>query len=126
MADATAITVQEITEPFEAVTAGSADYTMTACDNTNGNTFVCTGREVLLVYNPSGGALTLTITSTNDETGRTEDITTYSVGAGEFAVFGVGLTNVKGWKNTSGLITITGSTADLDVAVLRIPAGFGH
>ena len=125
MADATAITVQDITEPFEAVTAGSADFTTAAADSGNGNTFVCTGREILILQNDEVGALTVTITSTDDATGRTEDITTYSLAAGDRAVFGVGLTNAKGWKNSSGLITLTASADTLKVAVLRIPAGFG-
>jgi len=121
---ATAVTVQSITAPFGAITAGSADFVFAACDNVNGNSFVCTGREVLVIYNPSAGALTVTITSVDDEKGRSEDITAYSLAAADFAVFGIGLTNAKGWKSSGGLVVFTGSSADLDYAVLRLPAGY--
>jgi len=124
MANPTAITVQEIKAPFAAITANSADFTFAAGTITDGDTFVCTGRELLLFQNTDVGAVTVTITSVDDEKGRAEDITSYSLGAGEFAVFGVGLTNAKGWKSTSGTIRITVSDADLKVAVLRLPAGY--
>jgi hypothetical protein len=124
MADPTVITVQTIKGPFEAISANGADYTMTAGTVTDGDTFVCTGREILLCRNINVAAKTITITSIADETNRTEDITTYSIGASEYAVFGVGLTNSKGWKSTAGTIRITVEHADVLVAVLRLPAGF--
>ncbi|MCZ2155740.1 MAG: hypothetical protein LC114_17885 [Bryobacterales bacterium] len=125
MADPTAITVQTIKGPFEAVTAGSVDFTFAAGTVTDGDTFVCTGRELLLVTNTEvADAKTITITSVDDEKGRSEDITTYSLAAGDFAVFGVGLTNAKGWKSTAGTIRITVSAATVKVAVLRLPAGY--
>lgn len=126
MADPTVMTVVDILGPFAAIVADAADFTFTPLTLTDGDVFRCTGREILLVYNPSGGALTITITSVDDEYGRAEDITTYSVGAGEWSVFGVGLTNQKGWKNASGNIRITGSSADLDAVVLRLPEGLGR
>lgn len=124
MADPTVITVQTIKGPFEAIVANGADYTMAAGTVTDGDTFVCTGREILLCRNINVAAKTITITSIADETNRTEDIATYSIGAGEYAVFGVGLTNAKGWKSTAGTIRITVEHADVLVAVLRLPAGF--
>lgn len=124
MADPTVITVQTIKGPFEAIAANGADYTMAAGTVTDGDTFVCTGREILLCRNINVAAKTITITSIADETNRTEDITTYSIGASEYAVFGVGLTNAKGWKATAGTIRITVEHADVLVAVLRLPAGF--
>ena len=124
MADPTAITVQTIKGPWAAITANGADYTYAAGTITDGDTFVCTGREILLVNNVNVAAKKITITSVDDETNRSEDITDYSVGAGEFAVFGVGLTNSKGWKSTAGTIRITVEHADVKVAVLRLPAGF--
>jgi hypothetical protein len=124
MADPTAITVQTIKGPFEAIGANGADYTYAAGTVTDGDTFVCTGREILLVNNVNVAAKWITITSVDDETNRSEDITTYSVGASEFAVFGVGLTNSKGWKSTAGKVRITVEHADVKVAVLRLPAGY--
>ena len=124
MADPTAITIQNVLAPFAAVGAGAADFTFAAGTITDGDTFVCTGRELLLVNNTDAGATTITITSVADETNRTEDITAYSLAAGDFAVFGVGLTNSKGWMSVGRLIRITVSDANLKVAVLRLPAGF--
>ena len=124
MADPTAIVVKDILAPFAAVGAGTADFTFAAGTITDGDTFVCTGRELLVVQNTDAGAVTITITSVVDEKNRTGDITTYSVGIGEFACFSIGLTNSKGWKSTAGKVRITVSDADLKVAVLRLPAGF--
>lgn len=124
MADPTAITVQQMLGPFAAYGAGTADFTFAAGTITDGDTFVCTGKEILVVQNTDAGAVTITITSVADEKNRTGDITTYSVGAGEFAAFSIGLTNSLGWKSTTGKVRITVSDADLKVAVLRLPAGY--
>ena len=126
MADSTVITVQELPlAPFAEVAAGAADFTFAAGTATDGDTFVCTGRELLLAWNSSAATpRTITIVSVNDETNRTEDITTYSMAAADFAVFGQGLTNSKGWKADAGTIRITVSHAEMKVAVLRLPAGY--
>jgi hypothetical protein len=125
MAAPTAITVQNILAPFAAVGAGAADFTFAASTLTDGDTFVCTGREILIVTNTEvADAKTITITSVDDEKGRSEDITTYSLAAGDFAVFGVGLTNSQGWKAAAGTIRITCSAVTVKVAVLRLPAGY--
>jgi hypothetical protein len=124
MADPTAITVQTIKTPWATISANGADYTYAAGTVTDGDTFVCTGREILLVKNDNVAAKYITITSVDDETNRAGSITTYSIGAGEFAVFGIGLTNAKGWKSTAGTVRITVEHADVKVAVLRLPAGY--
>jgi len=124
MADPTVITIQTIKTPWETISANDADYTYAAGTVTDGDTFVCTGREVLLVNNTNVGAKYITITSVDDETNRSGSITTYSIGASEFAVFGVGLTTAKGWRSTAGKVRITVEHADVKVAVLRLPAGF--
>lgn len=123
MAAPTALTVQTIKGPFEAIAANGADFTFAAGTITDGDTFVCTGREILLVKNGTG-TNTITITSVDDEKGRSEDITTYSLATTEHAVFGVGLTNSAGWKSTAGTIRITVSSVEVSVAVLRLPAGY--
>jgi len=126
MADPTVMTVVEMLGPFDAVVADALNFAFTPLTVTDGEVFRCTGREILLVSNPSAGALTITITSVDDEYGRAEDITTYELAQDEFAYFPIGLTNSKGWKNSSGNIRITGSSADLDAVVLRLPVGFGR
>lgn len=124
MADPTVLTVQEILNPWAAYGAGTADFTFAAGTITDGDVFTCTGRELLLVHNNDAGTCTITITATDDETNRAESITTYSMAAGDYAVFGVGLTNSKGWKSSTGTIRLTVSDADVRVAVLRLPAGY--
>jgi hypothetical protein len=122
MAAPTVITVQQVKGPFEAVGAGVADFTFAAGTITDGDTFQCTGKELLLVTNSDPtNPYTVTITSVDDEKGRAEDITSYSLAAGDFAVFGVGLTNSKGWKSSAGTIRITVNNAAVKVAVLRLP-----
>ncbi len=122
---ATVITVQQLLSPFPALalTANSADITFTALTVTEGDTFVCTGREVILISNGTG-TNTLTISSADDAYGRAEDITSYSLAENDFAVFGVGLTNNKGYKTSAGLIKMTPSSAEVKAAVLRLPAGY--
>ena len=125
MAAPTVITVQaKPLGPFAAITAGLADFTFAAGTVTDGDTFACTGRELLIVNNTNIGTQTVTIVSVDDETNRSEDITIYSLASGDFAVFGQGLTNSKGWKSTAGTIRITVSHAEVKVAVLQLPAGY--
>jgi hypothetical protein len=78
---------------------------------------------VILIKNGTG-TNTLTISSADDAQGRTEDITSYSIAAGLFAAFGVGLTNNPGYKTSGGLIKMTPSSAELTCAVVRLPAGY--
>lgn len=123
MAAPTALAIQTILGPFATYSANAADVTFAAGTITDGDTFVCTGREILLVKNGTG-TNTITITSVANNKARTGDITTYSLGAGEFAAFGVGLTNNAGWKATAGTIRITVSSTEVSVMVLKLPAGF--
>jgi hypothetical protein len=117
----TAITVQTAKGPYVAtpVAADSLDYTYSAGDNVNGNYFVATGRELVLVRNTAGGAGTITFTSVADERGRKGDITTYSVGAGEFAMYWFGA--LTGWAQTGSQIYIDTSASTMTIAVIRIP-----
>ena len=119
-----AITIQNIKGPFDVITAGSADFTWTAGD-TGTDTIAVTGREIVLVYNSGASPYTCTITSVVDDKNRTGDITAYSLAAGDFAAFGVGLTNSAGWKSTStGLITVDVENAAVKWAVLKLPNGY--
>lgn len=119
------IATQTIRDPFAAVpTAGQIHFTWTA-GNTGGDTILVTGREILLVWNSGASPYTVTIASAADDKGRTGDISAYSLAAGEFAVFGGGLTNRLGWKNQStNLITITPSNTAVKWALLKLPDGY--
>ncbi len=117
----TAITVQTAKGPYLStpVAADSLDVTIAASDNTNGNYFVGTGRELILVRNTAGVAGTVTFTSVADQYSRKGDITAYSIGAGETAMFWVG--NLVGWDQGGGQIYIDTSASTMNIAVIRIP-----
>lgn len=124
MADPTVITVQTVKGPFETIAADGVDFIFAAGTITDGDVFTCTGRELLIVKNDNVAAKYITITSVDNDKGRSEDITQYSIGASEFAVFGIGLTQKRGWMNSSKQVRITVEHADVKVAVLRLPAGY--
>lgn len=122
MADRTPLTPQAMLGPWAAVATGALDITFAAGDATNGNSFACTGKEILLAYNSdSVNAYTITIDSVDDEKGRQEDLTSYSLDAGDYAAWGGGLTNEKGWKQTSGVIHVNVENVAVKLAVLRLP-----
>jgi len=117
-----ALSITALKAPFDDVAANALDYVYEA-GTVAGNHFVCTGREILLVKNGTG-TNTFTVTSVADEKNRTEDLTTYSLATTETAVWCGGLTNSKGWKQTTGYILVTPSSTEVSFAVLRLPAGF--
>lgn len=101
--------------------ANAADITMTAADVANGNQFVCGDRDLLVVHNTGGSAYTVTVDSVADpHYGREGDITTYSVGAGEYAAFGP--FKAPGWRQSDGYVYVDGSNALLYFGVLALPA----
>jgi hypothetical protein len=111
--------------PSLPLTANSADFVWTAAgaDFADKARFVHTGREAILVRNDNGGAQTVTIESSADPKGRTGNITTYSVGAGEYAVFPP--FPVTGWRQitggNTGYLVLSASAADVYFAILRLP-----
>ena len=115
----TLITVKETAGQFPVLplTANSADFTFGVLDLTDGGAFVADGTEIILVQNADAATQTVTIESQRDpRNNRTGDITTYSMGAGEFAVFHVGR---EGWADGDGKIHIAISDVDVKVAVIR-------
>ena len=115
-----ALTVQTAKTPFEAISAGGADFTFVASDG-SGNSYVSTGKELLIAFNDGTAAYTVTIDSVADEKNRTGDITSYSLAVGDYAAFTVGMTNDKGWKQTGGVIHVDASNVGVKLAVLRLP-----
>lgn len=83
-----------------------------------GDTFRSTGRELLLVNNPTGGALLITVTSSpHSRTKRTGDITNASIAGGAVGIFQ--LFPRDGWES-GGVISILAAVT-LEVAVVRLP-----
>jgi hypothetical protein len=108
--------------PVLPLTVNTADFVFTAAgaDYADGFSFTHTGREILIVQNANVGAKTVTITSVANAKKRTGDITTYSVGASEFAIFGP--FPKDGWTQSTGLLHGAASAADVNLAVVRLPA----
>lgn len=108
--------------PATPLVADSADLEWTAAgeDFAEGARFPCTSRELLLVRNDNAGAQTVTITSEADEKNRLGDIEDYSVGIGEYAMFGPFPRD--GWADSGGYLNFEASAADMYFAVIRLPA----
>jgi len=109
--------------PALPITALAAALTFTTADATS-NTFVSTGRELLLVQNVGAAAQTVTVTSVKDSLNRTGDITAYSLPIGsvtpQFAVLGP--FPAAGWKQTNGTVIVAASSTDISFAVIRLPS----
>lgn len=99
--------------------AAAAKMTMTAADVANKNQFVATGHDLVVAYNSGGSPYTVTITSAPDEFGRSGDITTYSVPAGETHIFGP--FKLPGWQQTDGKIYLEASNASILFGVITLP-----
>ena len=98
--------------------ANSADLTMTAADVGNGNSFVASGKDLVIVQN-SHASTTYTVTVTSvAKDGRTGDITTYSLAAGVIAVFGP--LQTPGWRQTDGSVYLAGSNAAIKFGIIDI------
>lgn len=120
----TAITPQALPGAYPAlpITAEARDLAwaaMSGSGGANGNQAVMTGREILVFRNDDAAPQTVTITSIADDKNRTGDITTYSIGIGEYAIFGPFA--VAGWRQADGNIYFEASAATVFCAVLRIP-----
>jgi hypothetical protein len=101
--------------------ANAADVTMTAADTSNKNQFVVSSSDLVIAYNSGGSAYTVTIDSAADpHYGREGDITTYSIGAGEHAVFGP--FKRPGWVQSDGYVYLEASNAAVYFGVIVLPA----
>ena len=106
--------------PAPAPAVNSLDINFTApAVAVDGIDFVAQGNEIIEIINTHATtAQTFTITSAADDLGRTGDITTYSLAAGEATALRL---STFGWANAStGKILITMSDVTVKVRVLRI------
>ena len=104
--------------PTLPVSALALNFVFTTADSVNFDQFNFTGRELIIIRNSTGGALTVTLESAADSLNRTGDVTTYTVGIGLFAMFWVGA--VPGWNN-AGQFFLRSSASTMDYAVIKIP-----
>jgi|SRR5271157_2975970 len=125
---ATPVPTQAVQGPYPTipVAPASLDLTFTAVDAVNGNYFTADqvgltvqqgsiGGDVLLVTNPTAGALTITFTS-QPLNGRSGDIASYSVGAGVTSAFKY--SQLQGWADATNSVFFT-AQAGLLVAVTK-------
>lgn len=92
--------------------------TWTASD-AGGNSVELTGREILLAWNDTAGAETITIDSVEDPFERTGHITADAIGIGAYRAYQ--LFPTRGWKQTDGLLHIDTSAVGVKLCVLRLP-----
>ncbi len=111
----TALTITTALGPY--ATTGLA-LPFEAMDLANGNHFVSSGKELLVVRNDDVAAQTITVVSVGGVEGRTGDITAFSIPAAAYAIFGP--FPVHGWRNAAGNIEVTPSDVDLKAAVIKM------
>jgi len=98
---------------------GSLDLVKAASDASLGNSFKLTGHEVLLAENTDSGAQTITITSSPDAKGRSQDITAYSIAAGKTMAYSF-LSGQEGWIEGDGTCHVMTSSALVKLTVLYV------
>jgi len=98
--------------------AGSADVTLAAADNVNGNSVPSTGRELILVQGT--GNVTVRSSATGDPFKRIGDITSYVISAAP-KVSVLGPFPVNGWRQVDGTLWIDSSAATVLLAVVQLP-----
>lgn len=105
--------------PTLPITANSRDLTFQAGDNSLGNyTSIVEGKTLVVVHNTDSGAHTVTFTSQPDTYGRSGDISSYSLGAGELGLFGP--FKALGWSD-AGNLDIDCSDNTVKFAVITLP-----
>jgi hypothetical protein len=102
---------------------GSTNYTgtaltMTAADTSNLNEFVAAGKDLIVAHNTGASSYTITVTSAADPYGRTKDISTVSIAAGAYMVFGP--LELTGWQQGDGRIYLQASNAAVKFGVVSL------
>lgn len=113
------VTVTVLEGSFGDYGAGDADVTMTVPHVANMAYHVLQEGDIVVAHNTEAGAQTITFSSVADlETGRSGDITTYSIGIGEYAAFGP--FTFRGWRQpTTGWLHYQVTHIDVLLGVLR-------
>lgn len=88
-------------------------------DATNGNQFVATGKDIIIVFNTDTASHTYTIHSVADDKGRSGDITAQTLAAGLHHI--IGPLPIDAWAQTGGVITLDASDATVKFAVIQLP-----
>lgn len=113
----TALSTQVLPQNNTQISAGGLTLTLTACDNTNGNSFTATGREILIIQNTDTSSHTFTITPVTDPYGGTNTtLTNYSAPASSFSA--LQMKYLVGWAN-AGVVGLTCSSNLIKYAVIQ-------
>ena len=111
----TALTVQALTGPFPAALTLDT-LVWTAADISNLNSFVLTGREIILVRNDDASGQLVTLTSVADDKNRVGNVTK-TVATTAYAVFAA--TDISGWIQSDGLFYLDAPDADVFFSIIR-------
>jgi hypothetical protein len=117
-AKATAFTVLPSTAGPTAYATVPSSITFVAADAVNGNSFVNTGRDMLIALNSDTNPHSCTVASVADASGRTGD-STKNINAGAYYVWQ--LFPSLGWQQTDGTIHVTCSDATMKLALIHLP-----
>lgn len=101
--------------------AESADVTYEASSGdvgVNGDEFVSSGNDIVICRNDQIGAQTITFYTLEDPYGMQEDLSTYSIGIGEYAIFGI--FQVIPWRQADGNVYLGTSHADVMIAIIAL------
>lgn len=107
--------------PALPLAADAAELAFVAGDVANGNDFVTTGREIVLVWNTSADtAYDFTVTPAADRFGRVGTSIVHEVDFAAVSMFGP--FPLEGWRQTDGKIWLAVENAALTIAVVRLPS----
>lgn len=94
--------------------------TMIAADTVNQNSFIASGKDLVILHNTGAAQRTVTITSVADPSyGRSGDVSAVTIEIGEYCIFGP--MKLPGWENTDGLILIESNHAEVKIGVVTLP-----
>jgi hypothetical protein len=117
----TALSTQVLLQNNAQITAGTLALTFTACDNTNGNSFLATGREIIIAQNTDSSPHAFTITPVADPYGGTNTtLTAYSLAATGSAgsTSAIQMKYLIGWSS-GGVISMTCTSALIKFAIIQ-------
>jgi len=99
--------------------ANALDLTFTAADATNKQQVAFNGPKLILARNGHATtAYTVTLTSKADNRGRSQDVTTYSLEAGDVMAFKID--SAEGWQQTDGYLYFEASNASVLFCVVNL------
>jgi hypothetical protein len=105
--------------PTLPISPDARDVAFVGANVADGNdTALVAGKTLVLVTNVDTVAHTVSFTSAPDTLNRKGDITAYSVGAGNIALFGPFTT--VGWA-VGGRLQINGDNVNIEIAVITLP-----